>query len=508
MKRNPSVSLRKPEGTSINRVSAFNREAIKVMFDNLESVMEKHEFPPSNIYNVDESGISTVQDTVKILAPKGKKRVGSVTSWERGKNITVICAMSASGTFIPPMFVFPRKRMTPLLAKNGPLGAIYHCSDNGWSNENLFVIWLQHFVKCSNASKKNQVLLILDNHVSHVSLEAYDLCRQNGITMVSLPPHTSHRTQPLDVSFFAPLKAAFKRKSDSFMKRTNCGQPEMKVVTQITPYDLAGIFNEAYVEVAKIGLAVSGFKNTGIFPFNREIFTDEDFKAADTLNSSGFSPNVVVVDMNAEISPPLNQAQVHNPGTSPVDQNLETSPTVNPALDGLLPIPGPAQKKRNARKKQQSEILTATPRKEALIAKRQKRMENGSKKPSKKPNCRIQLDFERPSSSAGAQKSKKSEKNKEPQNKKVKRKRTRRESSDSNDWGDISETDLVDDTDDDDDIEEFMSSSKVDGLCIICHKEGNTSPMWTCEQCNHSCHSLCSMGRPDDGLCDLCKAIL
>jgi hypothetical protein len=66
---------------------------------------------------MDETGISTVQDPGKIIAPKGQKCVGSVTSWERGKNVTVICSMSASGTYIPPLFIFPRKRMCYQLQK-------------------------------------------------------------------------------------------------------------------------------------------------------------------------------------------------------------------------------------------------------------------------------------------------------------------------------------------------------------------------------------------------------
>ncbi|CAG9575523.1 unnamed protein product [Danaus chrysippus] len=68
---------------------------------------------------------ATIQDPGKILAPKGMK------SWERGKNITLLCAMNAAGGFVPPMFIFPRKRVTPQLEKDGPAGAIYKCSDNG-----------------------------------------------------------------------------------------------------------------------------------------------------------------------------------------------------------------------------------------------------------------------------------------------------------------------------------------------------------------------------------------
>lgn len=75
----------------------------------LSDLMEKHGFSPNNIYNADETGITTVTDpSPKVLAEKGQRRIGAVTSGERGSNITVMCAMSAAGNFIPPMTIFPR----------------------------------------------------------------------------------------------------------------------------------------------------------------------------------------------------------------------------------------------------------------------------------------------------------------------------------------------------------------------------------------------------------------
>lgn len=116
------------------------------------------------------------------------------------------------------MFVFPRKRMSPQLEKGGPAGAIYKCSENGWSNENLFVEWLQHFTAHTNPSLEQPVQLILDNHASHISLTIFKHCKKENIHMLSLPPHTSHRMQPLDVTFYGPLKAAYKRECDLFLK--------------------------------------------------------------------------------------------------------------------------------------------------------------------------------------------------------------------------------------------------------------------------------------------------
>ncbi|CAG4918332.1 unnamed protein product [Colias eurytheme] len=102
--------------------------------------------------------------------------------------------MSAAGNFIPPMFIFARQRMTPLLEKDGPSGALHTNSKNGWINEDLFVTWLKHFAAFAKPTQESPVLLIMDNHSSHISLQGFNFCKENHITMLSIPPHSSHRT--------------------------------------------------------------------------------------------------------------------------------------------------------------------------------------------------------------------------------------------------------------------------------------------------------------------------
>ncbi|KAG5896402.1 hypothetical protein JTB14_022490 [Gonioctena quinquepunctata] len=106
------------------------------------------------------------------------------------------------------MFIFPRQRHSVLLEKDRPIAAKYECSKNGWITEELFVKWLQHFVVDAKPSENEKLLLILDNNCSHVSLAAYDFCRANNI-MLSIPPHTSHRTQPLDSKHIVGMSAIF-----------------------------------------------------------------------------------------------------------------------------------------------------------------------------------------------------------------------------------------------------------------------------------------------------------
>ena len=81
LKRHPDLSLRQPEATSISRASGFNKAAIDHYFNLLEELIDKHQLTADRIFNVDESGISTVQKRCqKVLGQKGKKQIGSLSS--------------------------------------------------------------------------------------------------------------------------------------------------------------------------------------------------------------------------------------------------------------------------------------------------------------------------------------------------------------------------------------------------------------------------------------------
>ena len=53
--------------------------------------MDEFKFTPNNIYNVDETGVTTVQGRPsKVLATKGKRQVGTLVSAERGQLVVHI----------------------------------------------------------------------------------------------------------------------------------------------------------------------------------------------------------------------------------------------------------------------------------------------------------------------------------------------------------------------------------------------------------------------------------
>ncbi|KAJ8935213.1 hypothetical protein NQ318_017129 [Aromia moschata] len=228
MSRHPDRSLRTPESTSLMRCVGFNRPQVERFFNGLSLLMEKFKFQPYNIYNCDETAASTVQKHAKVLSEKGQRQVGKITSAERE--------------------------------------SVLEAQPNGWMNADLFLKWMGHFIKYANPSKERPVLLVLDGHASHKDLRVITFAREHNIHMISTPPHTTHKLQPLDRTFMKPFKDAYYEACGLWMRK-NPG-------ARITEYEIAGLVNTAFTKVSRNAIAQKGFECTGIVPFNAQIFDD------------------------------------------------------------------------------------------------------------------------------------------------------------------------------------------------------------------------------------------
>lgn len=167
--------------------------------------------------------------------------------------------------------------------------------------------------------KEDPILLILDNRASHIGLQVIDFCREKGIIMVSIPPHCTHRLQPLDISFFGPLKTYYSRSCDAWMAH-HPGQA-------ITEYHVASLVNGAYQKAATVASAVSGFHASGIYPFDRDVFSDADFSAALTTDRA-----LETNQPNGCGCPPISVCRDECPLTANPEPAGAAVPTVDKAL--------------------------------------------------------------------------------------------------------------------------------------------------------------------------------
>lgn len=119
--------------------------------------MDRHHFEPQDIYNVDETGVTTVQKLVRVVARHGARQVGALTSAERGTLVTLAFAANALGNPKPPMFVFPRVRYHDHFLRDRPMGSIGAGNSSGWMQDETFIIFLKHFQKYTNASQSHKI---------------------------------------------------------------------------------------------------------------------------------------------------------------------------------------------------------------------------------------------------------------------------------------------------------------------------------------------------------------
>lgn len=335
--------------------------------------MDRFKFSPHDIYNIDESGFTTVQIPAKVVSTRGKKQVGSLTSAERGELCTVLCGISAGGSALPPFFVFPRARMKESFLNGAPPGAGGTATKSGWMNSKIFSEeYLPFFIQHTKATNEKPVLLIMDNHESHSSLAAVIVAKENGITILTLPPHTSHKMQPLDRSIYGPMKGFFNKETDNWMR----GNPGRRV----TMYEMASLVGKAFLRSMTPNNILAGFSCSGIFPLNELIFSEQDYLPS-MMTDQPAQPADCPVGISLQTPPKSDQ-----PSTSEV---ISVALRVTPS--DILPIPHAEPRKgiKRGRKSKQAAILTDTPEKERLESEqREKEARRTGKKRATRPTKR------------------------------------------------------------------------------------------------------------------------
>jgi exo-beta-1,3-glucanase (GH17 family) len=298
MQRNRDLSILTPEKLSYARIQGFTPEAANSFYSVLEMVCVANGINATTIFNMDESGFGTVLNKApKVVAKKGIRHLSTATSGERGVNTTVVACMSAAGFWVPPMVIFKGSRITPdygighvpgrvkffsifaITYSVFILGGIIAGSDTSFINTELFIVWLEFFIRVVKPTKEKPVVLVLDGHTSHTkSIEALDIARDHGVILLQLPAHCTHRMQPLDVGFFYPLGRAYASEVSKWQAK-NPGIP-------FTTRHFCGVFAKAYMAKASVQVATKAFETCGIWPVNRNVFDETEFARITNCNAT------------------------------------------------------------------------------------------------------------------------------------------------------------------------------------------------------------------------------
>ena len=196
------------------------------------------------------------------LVVTGLERRGRPKAIQPGDRewVTVIAAINAAGWSVPPFLIFAGKYHLSAWYKEAviPRNWAIAVSDNGWTNNELGVDWLKHFDAYTKARTVGaRRLLILDGHESHHSLEFQELCKENDIYTLCMPPYLSHLLQPLDVGCFLPLKRAYSCEVESLIRDH---------INHVTKLEFLPAFKVASDRAFTSANISSAFRGAGLVP--------------------------------------------------------------------------------------------------------------------------------------------------------------------------------------------------------------------------------------------------
>lgn len=286
MKRNPNLSLKKPEHLQKLRKDARKPEVIYQFYLDLQKVINDNDLADdkgSFVFNADESGFNCDPSRIRAIGSKGKA-LCRISGGSGRESITVLACVSADGKALPPLIVFKgagvQARWT---SENAYPGTLYAASTNGWMEEPQFYQWFTNglipYIKELRISKNlpdQAALLLYDGHCSHMSVRLIEEAIKQNIVLMKFPSHLTDQLQPLDKCVFGPLKISWNRQLIKYGKQ-QMGRSSGRL-TKNTFSELLGC---TWAESMLAKNIISGFKNTGIYPVNSTMFPEEEFTIQD-----------------------------------------------------------------------------------------------------------------------------------------------------------------------------------------------------------------------------------
>ncbi|CZT49124.1 uncharacterized protein RSE6_09920 [Rhynchosporium secalis] len=205
---------------------------------------------------MDETGFRIgVLEGQQLVICRKEVRALYMESPEKRTLVTSYETVSAARDSIPPGIIFPAK--------------IIGFSDKGYNTVELGLGWIQHFDKhtkrlleldndawrldifddpkdekpVARGEPEKSRLLIIDGHESHVNMDFLQYAEDNNIIVLALPPHLTHKMQPLDIGVFQSLKHSHQVVLDKIRERG------IKRATVISAWMKAGLvpFNPSRV---------------------------------------------------------------------------------------------------------------------------------------------------------------------------------------------------------------------------------------------------------------------
>lgn len=142
LKRHPDIKKKQTELISKSRASV-TEEKLREWFSQVKSYLEENNLisvleRPESIFNGDETGVQLCPKSGRLLGPRKERNFYEISSGKEKEAITVLCSFSAAGASLPPMIMFPYKRIPAHLTQSVLADWAIGRSESGWMVSSTF----------------------------------------------------------------------------------------------------------------------------------------------------------------------------------------------------------------------------------------------------------------------------------------------------------------------------------------------------------------------------------
>jgi hypothetical protein len=270
-KRRPEVKTRFARKYNRQRALCEDPKVIAPWFEKVQEAKDKWGIQDEDIYNFDETGFAMgLIATTKVVTRSEMPGKPYLIQPGNREWVTTIECINSTGWALPSTIIFKGKVYIEGWFEEAGISPDWRVelSANGWTTDEIGLRWLKKcFIPATNGrTRGGYKLLILDGHGSHLTPAFDKACEENNIIPLCMPSHSSHLLQPLDVGCFGPLKRAYGKLIE---------QKGRLGFNHIDKLDFLKAYPKAHEEVFTQQNIQSGFRATGLVPFNPSVVLEK-----------------------------------------------------------------------------------------------------------------------------------------------------------------------------------------------------------------------------------------
>ena len=154
--------------SSVRKSVTGNPFIVYNFFDIIENIINKHNIPPSNIWNCNESGFPRDPSKCRVINVKGEVayKVTCGSGWET--TTTTLAVASTSGHVLDLLIIVTGKNFQSTWKGSNALpNTFYAISESGWMTTEIFAVLFDLF---QQHVTERPLLLIFNGHLTLISV--------------------------------------------------------------------------------------------------------------------------------------------------------------------------------------------------------------------------------------------------------------------------------------------------------------------------------------------------